>query len=483
VNDYLQSTNDDCVFAAGDCAHMRNFPRPKAGVFAVRAGPPLNQNLRRKLAGQELVAYEPQSRFLGIIGTGSKESCVASKGTMCLQGAYLWQLKDWIDRKWMADYTTALAEKKKAMMDKMKMDTPSAATGKEALAILQESVMRCGGCGSKVGGSTLSKVMRRLKEEKSVHSRPEVLIGLDDPDDCAMVSLPSEEGKAVVHTVDFFRSFIADPYVFGKIAANHALSDCHAMGADTVSALAVVVIPYATSKVMEDMLYRVMAGACEVLKESGCALVGGHTCEGPELALGFAVNGYVDAKRVMKKAGMKEDQLLILTKPVGTGTLFAANMRCEAFGRDVAAALDTMCQSNKRAGEILMESGARACTDVTGFGVLGHLHEMTHASAVGAEINLDKVPFLSGAVECVRKGIFSSLHSDNARMRKIVEVDAKLVKDERYALLFDPQTAGGLLASVPRSNGPKCIKALKDAGYRKATVVGRITKGNVIKVV
>jgi len=489
VNEFLQSTNDADVFAAGDCANMKAYPRPKAGVFAVRAGPPLNSNLRARLAGEDLSPYEPQSSFLGLIGTGDEAKCVGSKGSLCIEGEYLWKLKDWIDRKWMADYTTALAKKKKAMMDMMagSRDTPKVAKGAKALAILREAVMRCGGCGSKVGGSILSKVMKRLKAEQkaSIAKREEILLGLDSPDDCAMVALPEgPPGKfALVHTVDFFRSFISDPYILGKVAANHALSDCHAMGADTVSALAICVVPYASSEVMEDVLYRMMAGACEVLKESNCTLVGGHTCEGPELALGFSVNGVVEKKKALKKGGMSEGESLILTKPIGTGTLFAANMRCEAHGRDISAALQEMITSNKKAGEILTEHGATSCTDVTGFGVLGHLHEMTQASAMGAEITLESVPVLNGAVECIQRGIYSSLHEDNARLRKVIEIEPQLRQKEKYALLFDPQTAGGLLASVPRSSSGQCIKDLRAAGYHSACTIGVVRKGGIIKII
>eukprot|EP00468_Gymnochlora_sp_CCMP2014_P001456 CAMPEP_0167741426 /NCGR_PEP_ID=MMETSP0110_2-20121227/852_1 /TAXON_ID=629695 /ORGANISM="Gymnochlora sp., Strain CCMP2014" /LENGTH=480 /DNA_ID=CAMNT_0007625481 /DNA_START=481 /DNA_END=1923 /DNA_ORIENTATION=+ len=478
---------DEDIFAAGDCASMKNYPRSKAGVFAVRAGPPLNVNLRRRLSGQPLIPYEPQESFLGIIGTGDESECIASKGTMCVNGSWLWGLKDWIDRKWMADYTTALADKKRSMADKMAPSIPSVATGGAALTILKESMMRCGGCGSKVGGSILSKVIRKLKKDdsKAIYKRSEVLVGLDSPDDCAIISAPSA-GMGLVQTVDFFRTFISDPYVFGMVAANHALSDCHAMGAETVSALAIVVIPYSTPQIMEDILYRVMAGACKVLKDSKCTLVGGHTCEGKELSLGFAVNGLVEEKKALKKGGMRNGDHIILTKPVGTGTLFAANMRCEAAGRDVKAALDVMCQSNRNAGLILSEHGATACTDVTGFGVIGHLHEMASASDVSVTVNLNSIPLLSGAEDCIKKGIFSSLHEDNARLRKSLDISPENIVDSfKFPLLFDPQTAGGLLASIPAEHVEKCLKALKASGYTSATSVGRVgaKARNPIKII
>ncbi len=256
VDDHLESLNAPDVFAAGDVALMVNHPRPRAGVFAVRQGPPLAANIRHRLLGEPLEVHIPQTEFLGLISTGLPW-CIASKGPMALEGAWLWDLKDWIDRKWMASYTTALPDMAAAN------EEPSAvaiAAGSSALDALAHAAMRCGGCGSKVGASVLTRVMARLELPPA---RPEVLVGLDQPDDCAIVRLPdSASGLAAVHTVDFFRSFITDPYVFGQIAANHALSDCHAMCADAVSALAVAVVPYAAEDKMEQTLLQVCVCVC-----------------------------------------------------------------------------------------------------------------------------------------------------------------------------------------------------------------------------
>lgn len=262
VDDYLQSRNTRDVFAVGDCAVMVNYPRPRAGVFAVRQGPPLAANLRHTLCGEPLEPYEPQSEFLGLIGTGRPSLCVASKGPMALEGAWLWDLKDWIDRKWMASYSTGLPI----------MTTPDPAASAVALSVgstaveaLKHANMRCGGCGSKVGSTALSRVLARLQLPPK---RPEVLVGLDSPDDCALVRGPGP-GIATVHTVDFFRAFITDPFVFGKIAANHALSDIDAMGGEAVSALAIVVVPFGLEAKMEQLLLQVhLAGCCSMSAEA-----------------------------------------------------------------------------------------------------------------------------------------------------------------------------------------------------------------------
>ena len=193
-----------------------------------------------------------------------------------------------------------------------------------------------------------------------------------------MVDLSVDVGSgkvSSVQTIDFFRSFIGDPYQFGRIAAVHALSDCEAMGAVPQTALALVQVPFAREEKQEEDLVQLMAGAASALKAVGCALVGGHTCESRELGLGFAIFGRLPggSTTAMTKMSMRPGDVLILTKPLGTGTLFAADMRAKARGPWIAAALRSMALSNGPAAEMLRAQGAKACTDVTGFGLIGHL--------------------------------------------------------------------------------------------------------------
>jgi selenide,water dikinase len=291
---------------------------------------------------------------------------------------------------------------------------------------------------------------------------------------------------AVVQTVDFFRAFIDDPYVFGKVAANHALGDIFAMGAEPQTATAVVTVPPGLERKVEDLLTQMMGGAIEVLNAAGCALVGGHTGEGAELALGFAINGLIDEKMdsVMRKGGMQPSDVLLLTKPIGTGTLFAAHARYAAKGRWIDAALQSMVLSNQSGAAILRTHGATACTDLTGFGLLGHLVEMTRPSGVDAELQLSTLPLLDGAVDCVQAGIVSSLQPANVRLRRALRNADEFINDPRYPLLFDPQTAGGLLASVPAAQAAACVQALKAAGYVHTAIIGRITaQGDAIEPV
>ncbi|OGB31500.1 MAG: selenide, water dikinase SelD [Burkholderiales bacterium RIFCSPLOWO2_02_FULL_66_35] len=468
VNQQLQTLDDPKIFAAGDVASFTARPLEKAGVFAVRMGPPLAKNLRLSLRGQPLVAYNPQQRWLALISTGDRYA-VASRGALGFAGAWVWTWKDWIDRRFMRKFTElpAMADASPAAATPTSSLVLSAEESRQAISAI---AMRCGGCGAKVGASILTRALGSLQPVE----RDDVLIGLHAPDDAAVVRVPP--GKAMVHTVDFFRSFIDDPYLFGQVAANHALGDIFAMGAEPQSATAIATVPPGLEAKVEDLLLQMMTGAVEVLNAAGCALVGGHTGEGRELALGFAINGLIDEQMdgVMRKGGMLPGDVLLLTKPIGTGTLFAAHARYAAKGRWIDAALKSMVVSNQAGAQILRAHGATACTDLTGFGLLGHLVEMTRPSGVDAELQLSALPLLDGAVECVEAGIVSSLQPANVRLRRALRNAEDFVKDPRYPLLFDPQTAGGLLASVPADRATDCIRALKAAGYPQTAAIGRI---------
>ena len=465
VEDSLRTETDPLIFAAGDCASLVGQPREKAGVFAVRMGKPLAENLRRALLGQPLVAYRPQRRWLALISTGDRHA-VASKGAWFARGDWVWRWKDWIDRRFMAKFQDlpAMVAPAPNSNEIIPLDDQDRAQALSALA------MRCGGCGAKVGATVLSRALADIHPL----DRDEVLIGLHAPDDAAVVRIPA--GKALVHTVDFFRAFVDDPWLFGRIAANHALGDIFAMGAEPQTATAIATLPPGLEAKLEDSLAQLMSGAVEVLNQAGCALVGGHSGEGRELALGFAVNGLIDAdlSGVLRKGGLAPGQALILTKPIGTGTLFAAHAQLKARGRWIDAALVSMQQSNQAAAACLIRHGAQACTDLTGFGLLGHLVEMTRPSGVDAELDLNRLPVLEGAAETAAAGVLSSLQPANLRLRRAVRNPAQAAGHPHYALLFDPQTAGGLLAGVPAEHAESCLAELRSLGYGGANVIGRV---------
>jgi selenide,water dikinase len=466
VTDTLQTKTDPDIFAAGDIATMVNHPREKAGVFAVRQGLPLAQNLRRSLEDKPLRHYHPQRRWLALISTGNQYA-VASRGAFSMAGAWLWRCKDHIDRRFMARFTDLPA------MSPTVTQSPRSSValeGEEAQQAISAVAMRCGGCGAKVGASTLSRALGAL----SPIDRDDVVIGLHAPDDAAVVRVPP--GKAMVHTVDFFRAFIDDPYVFGQIAANHALGDIFAMGADAQTATAVATVPQGLEAKVEDTVFQMMSGALAVLNDANCALVGGHTGEGQELALGFAINGLIDDRvdNIMRKGGMQPGDVLVLTKPIGTGTLFAAHAQLQARGRWIDEALQSMRHSNRLAADCLHRFSASACTDLTGFGLLGHLVEMTRPSEVDAHIDLSALPILDGAEQTVAAGILSSLQPANVRLRRAIRNAESVVNHGRYPLVFDPQTAGGLLASVPAKQADACVHELISLGYPQTTIIGAV---------
>lgn len=461
VDRNLQSLSHENIFAAGDIASLVD-PRPKSGVFAVRQGPVLAHNLAAAATGKRLKPYHPQKNFLGLISTGNKYA-IASYGSWSHESAWLWRLKDWIDTRFMRKFNELPEMSEKS-------DTAFAPGIADAAAIKELSTlaMRCGGCGAKVGATVLSRVLQRLPDDR----RDDVLIGRDASDDCAMLMVPP--GKVMVQSVDYFRAFIDDTYTFGAIAANHALGDLFAMGAEPQSVLAIATVPYGLERVVEESLYDVLAGALTIVRPTGAVLAGGHSSEGAELAFGLTVNGLIDPNRVMRKSGLKPGNVLILTKAVGTGTLFAADMRGKARGRWVDAAIQSMLVSSQQAAACLQRHQATACTDLTGFGIIGHLTEMTQASQVDAVVYVDAIPLLEGALETVAAGILSSLQPQNLRLRRAVSNIEIASKNPAFPLLFDPQTAGGLLAGVPTEQADACVKELQSMGYADTRIIGRI---------
>ena len=442
IDETLHSPADAAVFAAGDIATMPAHPREKAGVYAVRAGPPLADNLRRALAGRRLRRAVPQKRALALIGSGDGRAA-ASRGPFAAYGRSLWHLKDWIDRRWMRRYTElpAMAEEE----------------GPEG-----EGAMRCGGCAAKVPAEVLARAIARLDPASS----DAVAIGLGSPDDAALLSFPG--APPLLQTVDFFRAMVSDPYLFGRIAATHALGDIYAMGGLPETALAIATLPPARPAIVEEDLFHMLKGGTEVLEAAGAVLVGGHSAEGAELALGFAVTGRTRPGRLLRKGGLRPGDRLLLTKPLGTGVILAAEMRGKAAARSVEAAIAGMLQPAAAASACLAAHGATACTDVTGFGLLGHLMEMLIASGADARLDPAAILALDGALALFAGGLTSSLHGANlAALASLADADPAT---PLAALLIDPQTAGGLLAGVPAERAALCLDELRRLGYRAAVI-------------
>jgi selenide,water dikinase len=242
------------------------------------------------------------------------------------------------------------------------------------------------------------------------------------------------------------------------------------MGGVPETALAIAALPPARPAVIEHDLFHMLKGGTEVLEEAGAVLVGGHSAEAAELALGFAVTGRPRPRRLLRKGGLRQGDRLILTKPLGTGVILAAEMRRRAPVRAVEAALAAMQQSSAAAAACLIAHEAVACTDVTGFGLLGHLNEMLAASRLDARLDPDAIPTLDGALELFRVGLTSSLHGANQASLAVLAADRAIPDAALAALLIDPQTAGGLLAGVPAEMIASCLAELHRLGYRAAAI-------------
>lgn len=464
VNNFLQSTSHEFVFVAGDAATIKNHPRPKSGVYAVRQGKPLAENLLRFASGRRLKTFKPQQHALALINLGNK-SAIASRNNLFFQGRWVWSLKNSIDTKFIRKYTE-LPEMK------LPLTITSGLADKEMEQQLQDHAMRCAGCGAKVAANVLEEVLAALPSI----GRDDIITELAKTEDASMINLGDD--RILLQSVDQIKAFINDPWLFTKIATNHCLSDIYAMGAMPHSALAIVGLPFAAKNLSKQQLNEVMQACSEVLQENDCALIGGHTAESGELSFGLSVNGFAHKDALLTKEGMKIGDVVILAKALGSGTLLAADMRYRAKHRWMDRALQQMLLSNRAAAECFIRHQATACTDITGFGLAGHLFEMLQNDNIELELNLADIPALDGALDTLGQGIFSSLHKDNSLVSKAIYNQEAFQKDPKFELLFDPQTAGGLLASVPEASAEACLEQLRDAGYEQAKAIGIVANTN-----
>ncbi len=458
VNDHLQSLSHPFVFAAGDVAAIVGQRRPKSGVYAVRQGPPLAHNLRQFALGARLKSYQAQRQALALLSMGEGVA-IASRGSFATQGRWVERWKTWIDHRFVSKYSQLPA------MPEDRSGTPDTET---ALSKSPRTPMRCAGCAAKLSSVSLGRV---IAEVHTCHGA-DVLSALHSTEDASIIQIDSQ--RVLLQSVDYLRSFINDPYLFARIASNHCLSDIHAMGASAHSALAIVGLPHAAATIMEDQLAQVMQGCTEVLNAHHTTLLGGHTSESETLSFGLSVNAFADPAKLLRKTGMQRGDVLILSKALGTGTLLAADMRHRAKHLWINGALAQMQRSNQSAAEAFIAHHATACTDVTGFGLLGHLREMIGTDAYNISLQITALPLLEGALWCIDNGILSSLHHDNAIHANLLNNAEQFPNDPRVALLFDPQTAGGLLAAVPKAHAQACLAQLHRHGDTTAACIGTV---------
>ena len=294
---------------------------------------------------------------------------------------------------------------------------------------------------------------------------PNVLVGFDHADDAGVYQIAPDQ--ALVQTVDFFTPVVDDPYIFGQIAATNALSDVYAMGGRPLTSLAVVCFP---EKADLEILERILAGGLSKMVEAGCTVIGGHSIRDEETKFGYAVTGMIDPRKILANKGAKPGDSLVLTKALGTGVISTAIKKGVAERAWVDAAIRSMTTLNKRAAALISdgEFGVHAMTDVTGFGLIGHARELAFASDVALRLYASKIPLIEGAIQCVRNGHIPGGLTNNRDFAECQVQYDEGVSEDLKALLFDPQTAGGLLVSA--TDGSRLSEALNTAGIPAAQV-------------
>jgi selenide, water dikinase len=328
--------------------------------------------------------------------------------------------------------------------------------------------MACGGCAAKVARTPLARALQRIEPRPD----PDVLLGLERPDDVTAFRRASE---VLVATVDQFPAFTDDPWLVGRIAAVNALSDVQAKGVTPRLALALVAVP--ESEDPEDLLVQVLTGARSIFDREGVSLGGGHTTVGPQLTVGFAVMGFTpDPESLLRHDGIRSGDALVLSRALGTGVLFHADMAGRATSPWMAAVVAAMEHGNAAAAEVARTLGIHAATDVTGFGLAGHLAQMLEPSGLAATLDLDAVPALPGAISLLRRGERSTFHAQNRSLIADITMPRAIGDRPEIELLFDPQTAGGLLLPVDPARAGALIARLHEVGETAAAVIGTIAE-------
>jgi selenide,water dikinase len=324
--------------------------------------------------------------------------------------------------------------------------------------------VKAGGCASKLAPGSLAAVLSRLPKQGD----PNVLVGFETSDDAGIYRIAPN--LALVQTVDFFTPLVDDPFTFGKIAATNALSDVYAMGGEPVTALSIVCFPQDGDL---DVLEQIMRGGMATMAEAGCAVVGGHSVRDAEIKFGYAVTGLIDPQRVLTNTGARAGDVLILSKPIGTGVITTAIKQGKAMPEWIASAVESMTTLNRAASRLVREcDGVHAMTDVTGFGLMGHGRELAIGSGMRIEIVVDQVPRIEGALDAVHLGAIPAGLLANREFAECIGADApgSRIPDDLRTLFYDPQTAGGLLVSVAADSAEALLGSLRGAGLNAAKI-------------
>ncbi|MCH2200413.1 MAG: selenide, water dikinase SelD [Fuerstiella sp.] len=463
----LRCTSGDPIFAVGDTGTMEHGAVPKAGVYAVRQGPVLWNNIQRQLDGRELLPYVPQKSFLKLLNMGDGTAVGEWRG-VSFAGRWVMRLKQWIDQRFMDQY--------QQLPNQMNMPDE----------------MQCRGCGCKLGGDALNAALGATVDGSR--------------EDATVIRIGSNDAtnESVLVTTDFFSAPFPDAWLTGRIAAIHAASDIYATGAKPFAAEAIVVLPEGDEATQQNVLSNFQQGAEREFCRMGATITGGHTITGPRWEVGFTVFGRPLGNHLIRKQGMCPGDQLVLTKPLGSGVLMAAQMRAKCRHSDFESMIEIMLLGNHDAARIAVDVGVVAGTDITGFGLLGHLHEML-TDDVRITLNGNRIPVMPGSIEAARQGIASSLlPSNRCYLRDVVvsgNIDLPLRapshaashfpgerddageqvqeygtgQNESVDLLLDPQTCGGLLLSVPSECVSEFQRRFAESELPEPALIGTVS--------
>ena len=468
VSKKLQSVSHDDIFAAGDIASISNFPQEKAGVFAVKAGPVLYHNLRAFIRGKSLKLWQPQHQYLALIGLGNGQA-LASFGLFSAEGRFWWALKAFIDRRFIKKFSVL------PKMPEPLVPFPALA-GQIGRSSDVADTMFCAACGAKTGAESL---------QAAIYAACEMAVeaGADAtylPDrtittDHAELFVPAGT-RSLSQSVDYISQHISDPFCFGRIAALHAMSDIFVAGHQPLSALATVILQRDHKDLQVNDLAQMLAGSLIELARHKTKLLGGHTSIAEHAGLGFAVTGMAAGTEMQDKPDIESGIVmdLILTKPLGTGVILAAEMRQLCPAESYADAMQTMLKSNFLAAQIITKMPQAVMTDVTGFGLARHaLNLANRAGAAGVTLYPMSCPFITGALSLSAEGLQSSLFTTNQHNLTLSELEPD---SPAAKLMFDPQTSGGILTAVLHKQTKVCLQRMHQAGYTHAAVVGQLSE-------
>lgn len=455
VNKSFQ-TNYKYVFASGDVIDFNNQNLKKAGVFAVRSGKPLAINIRKFILGKKLVEYKFNKNYLALIGT-SKRSAIATKYNLTFNSRFFFYLKKYIDQNFIKKFSD-FRIRKKFTLDALKTDVLNIFVKHKEKITDENDIMQCKGCAAKVPLNALKQAL------------PKDIVSTSED----AVSVPGQ--PELYQTVDMISSIITDPFLLGKIAANHSISDMVSVNSKITSAMMILQLPLSKTEINSRDLEQVLLGANEIFKTIDCPLIGGHTMIGKDKdpIIGFSILGQKQKKiKIMKnRRKIKTKDLLILTEKIGSGLIFAGinNYLIDSYFQiDV---IKQMIKGNLNFGKISNQLNILSMTDITGFGLANHLLNLIKRdnSKTGLTIYPNKIPLFEGVNECLNKDIKSSLFKSNYDIAQ-KDIIYKRDKSKLDNILYDPQTVGGIAFIIPQEEKYKHFKVLKENNI-KFTEIG-----------